>query len=109
MPNGNPSLRKPVGTASAAVSSKFAKFVYVPDRVTIAFSRAMEGNTLADSLMIEPRPENFGMDVKTNMATLHGFFEPRTHYQITIPATAVDKQYGIGLDRDYTWSFTVAK
>ncbi len=85
-----------------------ARFVYVPNQVTIAFSRAMDGNLLADSVMIEPLPEQFGINVNQNLVTLRGFFQARTRYRITIPEFVTDKEFGIPLARDYVWAFTAA-
>lgn len=83
-----------------------ARFVYLPDRVTMTFNRPLDGGLLADSMSIEPPLKNQQRAVNGGTVTLRGFFEPRTRYQITIPSVVVDSEYGIELDRDYIWSFT---
>ncbi len=82
-----------------------AQFIYAPDRIHITFSRKLDGNLLADSIMLEPPLEKISLDVQEYDVTLYGAFEPRTHYRFTLPASLTDKQYGIELGRDYEWSF----
>lgn len=114
-------LQKPLGTASSSSFTTLgpntltgstpaidARFVYLPDRVTMTFDRALDGGLLADSMTIEPPLKNQQRAVNGNTITLRGFFEPRTRYQITIPSVVVDSANGIELDRDYVWSFTTA-
>lgn len=84
-----------------------ARFVYVPDHVTMTFSRPLDVS-LANSLTIKPQPEHFSVAPGGAAFTLYGFFEPHTSYQITVPASAVDSKYEVDLGRDYVWSFTVA-
>lgn len=84
-----------------------AQFVYVPERVTIVFSRAMEPSMLGDTMQVEPLPQNFLFDVKGNTLTLYGYFEPGKQYQVTIPALAIDAENAIELGTDYVLNFTV--
>lgn len=85
-----------------------AQFVYVPDRVTMTFNRALDGNALADSLHIEPPLQNSALDVNDRTLTLSGFFQPRTRYQITISGSVFDSAHQVAMGRDYVWSFTTA-
>ncbi len=85
-----------------------AQFIYNPDRVMLTFNRAMDRNTLAESLQIEPPLQNFSVQVEERTMTLYAFFEPRTRYQITLLPFARDAKYGIELEREYVWSFTTA-
>ena len=85
-----------------------AQFMYAPDRIHITFSRKLDGNLLADSIMLEPPLEKISLDVQDNVMTLYGAFEPRTQYRFTLPAMVADKQYGIELGRDYEWNFYAA-
>lgn len=114
-------LQRPLGTESesrfttvgpntltGSVPAPDARFVYLPDRVTMTFNRPLDGGLLADSMSINPPLENQQRAVNGNTVTVRGFFQPRTRYQITIPSAVVDSAYGIELDRDYVWSFTTA-
>lgn len=85
-----------------------AQFAYLPPRLTLTFSRAMDAKALADNLTLEPMPQNFSFALADSTLTLNGFFEPRTRYQITIPASVFDAQYKIALGSDFVWSFTSA-
>lgn len=91
-----------------SIPARDARFVYVPNMVTIVFSRAMDANMLADSLQIEPALENFSLDMTEKTLRVRGFFEPRTRYTISILPFATDAEYGIALNREYVWSFTAA-
>jgi hypothetical protein len=99
-------LARPFVLASAPALE--AQFIYVPDHVSITFSREMDRRALLEGLTMEPVPQNLETDFKENTLTLRGFFRPRTRYQISIPPTAPDAAYGIALGRDYLWSFIVA-
>ncbi|TAH53433.1 MAG: hypothetical protein EYC68_03405 [Chloroflexota bacterium] len=99
-------LSRPYVTSSTPALD--AQFVYIPNQVTITFNRAMDAKMLGDNVTIEPPPQNLSRELDGNTLTLRGFFEPRTRYQITIPASASDAEYGIELGRAYVWSFTAA-
>lgn len=100
-------LARPIVVSSTPALD--AQFVYVPDHVTIVFSRAMDGNTLADSLVVDPTPENFSFALEQTKLTVTGFFEPHIQYHITIPEFEFDAKYNLPLGRDYVWAFTVAQ
>jgi hypothetical protein len=85
-----------------------AQFVYVPDRVTITFSRAMDASLLADGLLVEPPLQHILYRTVERTMTIRGFFQAGTHYKITIPGFVPDIKYGIELNRDYVWSFVAA-
>lgn len=91
---------------TASTPALDARFIYLPDHVTMTFNRPLDGGLLADSMSIDPPLKQQQRAVDGDTITLRGFFEPRTHYQITIPSVVVDQEYGIELDRDYVWSFT---
>jgi hypothetical protein len=84
-----------------------AQFVYVPDHVSIEFSRAMEPSMLGDTMQIDPKPEGFLFDVQGNVLTLHGYFKPQQRYQVTIPAEAIDAENGVELGSAYGLNFLV--
>jgi hypothetical protein len=83
-----------------------ARFVYVPDRVTITFNRAMDGEGLGDALRIDPPLEHLALDAEDRTLTISGWFQPHTRYQITIPAFMQDADYDIELGEDLVWGFT---
>lgn len=93
-------------TLVASTPALDARFVYLPDHVTMTFNRPLDGGLLADSISIEPSLKNQQRAVNGSTVTVRGFFEPHTRYQITIPAVVTDSEFGIELDRDYVWSFT---
>lgn len=97
-------LARPFVTESSPALD--AQFIYVPSQMSITFNRAMDSNTLFETIKIDPPLENPSFDVSNNTFTIRGRFEPHTHYQFTIPADAYDADYGIALNRDYVWSFT---
>ncbi|MBI4672532.1 MAG: Ig-like domain-containing protein [Chloroflexi bacterium] len=85
-----------------------AQFVYVPDRVTLQFNRAMSADALREHLTITPTLAHQTLTVHEQTVTLGGFFQPRTRYQITLPAELTDAEYGIALGRIYNWTFETA-
>jgi hypothetical protein len=100
-------LTRPYVTKS--VPARDAQFVYVPDRVRIEFNRALSEEQLASALTISPTVQNFSAEWNRNILTLAGFFEPRTRYEILIPANVTDSEYQIALGRAATWSFTTTE
>lgn len=97
-------IERPVVTASTPALE--AKFAYLPDRVTISFNRRMNRESIERELLVSPPLQNQRVVWGRRSITLFGLFEPRTRYEIRIPPSAVDAQYGIPLERDYVWSFT---
>lgn len=97
-------ISRPYVTASRPALD--AQFTYLPDQITVTFSRPMDKNNLFDFLTIDPELENRSYEFNQNTMTIRGRFKPLTHYQITIPASASDSMYGIEMNRDYLWSFT---
>lgn len=85
-----------------------AQFIYVPDRVTINFNRAMDGSLVADGLFIDPPLTRVLYRTVDKTLTIWGFFQAGTRYQIILPGFVPDREYGIPLERDYIWSFTAS-
>jgi methionine-rich copper-binding protein CopC len=86
-----------------------AQFVHVPNRVTITFNRALDSQMLAGALTISPPIENLREEWNAQTLTIVGFFQPRKHYQIQIPASVADAEYGIPLGQALSWSFTTGE
>jgi methionine-rich copper-binding protein CopC len=85
-----------------------AQFIYVPNRVTLTFDRALNAESVRANFTITPTLANATLRIDANTITLDGFFQPRTQYHITIRADAMDAAYAIPLERDFVWTFTTA-
>lgn len=86
-----------------------ARFVYIPDRVTMTFDRAMDASTLRDRIKLVPEPPHLSLEFEDRTLTLRGFFDPNTLYTITIPSSASDADNGIELGADLVWTFTATQ
>jgi|GEM_PF-3509429 len=86
-----------------------AQFIYIPNRVTLTFDRALNAESVRANLTITPTLANETLRIDANTVTLDGFFQPRTRYQIEIAAGATDDAYHIPLERAWLWAFTVSE
>ncbi len=84
-----------------------ARFLYIPDQLSLTFSRAMNAEVLSDTLEIDPPLGNRRLQVAENMLILRGDFQPGVRYQIAIPGTVTDAENGIELGTEVGWAFEV--
>lgn len=85
-----------------------AQFIYVPNRVSLLFSRALDAQTAAAQLKIEPPVPYQALEWDGARLNVSGFFAPATRYRLTLPADVTDAEYGVPLGRELVWSFTTA-
>lgn len=92
----------------AAAPALDAQFVYLPNRVTLTFDRALNPARVRENLVITPTLANPTLWIEGEHVILGGFFEPRTRYEIRLARDARDDAYDIPLERDLIWTFTTA-
>lgn len=86
-----------------------ARYAYVPNALTLTFNRAMDHASVEEALTVTPPLAVPRYEWRGNTLILFGGFEPLTPYQIKLRQTARDEQFGIGLEREYTRSFTTTE
>ena len=73
--------------------------------INIVFASPMDFDTIQDQIIIDPAPEEVEYFAGYDSVSLSFDLEPRTNYQVTVPASVADP-YGNTIGQPYTWVFT---
>ncbi len=88
-----------------SVPAPAARFAYLPDRLTITFSREMDQASVMSRLDITPDVPGAKYEWNGNELDIRAPFEPLQEYRIQISPGARDIAYGLPIQENLAWSF----
>jgi len=85
--------------------SQDVEYVYLRDRLTIAFNREMDHESVERRLSINPEISGRELAWSDNELIISGVLNPATEYRVVVGSGASDAAHGMRIEEDFEWIF----